>query len=193
MIVCGVVVPDAPHPAGEICHAFVYRWLIASQRITGTHWHPDAVSFHTPAVAQIWRGQLGQHATPARRHGTFFSMPGEIIGFWENGGLLHSMVADTSTVWAGANNGGTFGGDGGRRMITMNSTVYTSPAADAPGWLGDGNRWRRSDGVVVEVTTTIFGIEQGDDPGPDIGAHTKLGPVGKGPSGFRPRWLGWRG
>jgi len=148
----GTDVPDAPGHM-EICHAFVYRWLVASRQITGNPRPAAAVQNGDIARPIMW----APPGLPARVNGFVVVMPMMIVGFWANFTLWHSMIAITSTSWYGANNTGCFGtADAGRVLISDiddSTTFGAPPLPQAPGWLNaDDNQWRRADGTIVTVT-----------------------------------------
>ena len=151
-LIHGTNVPDANNNM-EICHAFVYRWLIASRQITGNPRDPDLVINGDIARPIMW----APPGLPARINGFVVVMPMMIVGFWEQFTLTHSMIAITSTSWHGANNTTCFGTVSAGRVLIPDiddSTTFAAPGLTQPiGWLNDDdNQWRRADGSIVRVT-----------------------------------------
>lgn len=153
-LIHGTNVPDANHNM-EMCHAFVYRWLVASRQITGNPRDPDLVVNGDIARPIMW----APPGLPARINGFIVVMPMMIVGFWQGFTLWHSMIAITSTSWYGTNNTGCFGTASDGRFLIPNvddSTTFVGPALDLnqpPGWVNaDDNQWRRADGTIVRVT-----------------------------------------
>lgn len=137
-IVLGTWVPDPGiNPGNEICHDFVYRWLIASGRITGKY--PDPLKTLSPMVARQLLFPLA--GRPARANGIIKVTPGSIIGFWEGPCLMHSMIAVSPTSWIGANNTGCFGTSGGRIQVNNIDKIIRTKEYHW-GWIGDGNDWQ---------------------------------------------------
>jgi len=137
--VLGTHVPDlGANPNSEICHTFVYRWLVARGRITGNY--PDPlINLPQQQAQQILFPVRGQ---PARAGGAMQVTAGAIIGFWDGGGnLQHSMIAITPTTWFGANNTGCFGTGGGRLQINAVNTIVHG-GGNHFGWIGPGNQWQ---------------------------------------------------
>lgn len=117
MIVLGTWVPDdSANPHMEICHAFVYRWLIGrGNMVASPHSDPMTGPFNGEAMKPVLWANTGQ---PARVGGVNQVAPGDIVGFFDNaGGLVHSMIAETATQWVGANNQGCFGTGTGRTTV----------------------------------------------------------------------------
>ena len=151
-LIHGTHVPDAPSNL-ETCHAFVYRWLVASRQITGSPRDPQQVINGDVARPIMWvpRG------LPARVNGFVVVMPMMIIAFWDGPTLTHSMIAITSTSWYGANNTSCFGTLLAGRVLIANvddSATFAAPGLTrAIGWLNDDDdQWRRADGSIVRVT-----------------------------------------
>ena len=146
--VLGTYVPELGRGAAvEICHSFVYRWLIARGRITGNY--PDPlIEMTTVQARRILFPTKGQ---PARVAGNIRVTMGSIIGFWDAGGnLQHSMIAVSPTSWFGANNTGCFGVPGGRRRMNNVDLIVHGP--DRPrhfGWIGAGNQWQAQYAVLT--------------------------------------------
>jgi hypothetical protein len=119
----GTYVPNHANPHSEVCHSFVYRWLIARGRITGNY--PDPL--------QELNGFSGKRllftppGMPARSGGIIQAHPGDIVGFWDGPALVHSMVVVTPTSWSGANNSGCFGVPmGGLLRVTCRTFPVTN-------------------------------------------------------------------
>jgi hypothetical protein len=149
----GTQVPDSPFGNMEVCHTFVYRWLVASRQITGSPRDAQLVNNGDIARPIMWvpRG------LPARVNGLVVVMPMMIIGFWDGPTLTHSMIAVTSTSWYGTNNTNTFGTATAGRVLIPNvndSTTYAHVQGAQPaGWANeDDEQWRRADGSFVRVT-----------------------------------------
>jgi hypothetical protein len=156
-MVLGTWVPDLGRsPHHEICHTFVYRWLIGRGLITGNYPDPLQELNGDTALPILWPSPGG----PARVNGNITVLPGQIIGFWQGHRLVHSMVAETPTAWVGANNAGCFGVTTGRtRIANVNGgfpgALIANPALRA-GWVGNGNQWRTAGGGLVTVTKRSF-------------------------------------
>jgi hypothetical protein len=144
---------DSAKPHAEICHAFVYRWLIGRQKMS-----PDARSdpvtgpFNGAVMNPILWPAGGQ---PVRVAGVNQVKAGDIVGFFAaNGDLVHSMVAETPTQWVGANNTGCFGVPTGRRTI-CNIYHQRFEPKDKLGWLDeDGNLFKTTGGDCTVVCRT---------------------------------------
>ena len=137
MDVLGVHVPELGHnPTAEVCHSFVYRYLIAKGNITGKLRHDPLLNLMT-VDAEFLYGNGGQ---PARTGRQMRAPVGSIIVFRDVGNRLqHSMIAINSNCWIGANNTGCFGVAGGRQtIVNVNSKLY-SDAPKSFGWNGDDN------------------------------------------------------
>ncbi len=151
-MVLGTYVPDHATPHAEICHSFVYRWLIARGFITGNY--PDPlVELNTQTAPPIlWP----VHGAAARTLGNIHVQAGDIVGFWNGATLVHSMVAITPTSWYGANNQGCFGVGTGRVQIANVNGGFPGSQIPNPllrlGWVGNGNQWRAMGPVVLTVT-----------------------------------------
>ncbi len=73
-----------------------------------------------------------QPKQPARVAGVNRVGPGDIIGFFDAGGvLIHTMIAETATTWVGSNNQGCFGPGTGRTTIQNVYAVRSPPV----GWM----------------------------------------------------------
>ncbi len=133
--VLGTQVPAAGG-LNEICHQYVYRWLVASGRVTGNA--PVTVTNLTARPTLF--GVRGQ---PARVGGNIAVRRGCIIGFWDvnTGNLQHSMSAVAPDNWIGANNTGCFGSPGGR-IAFQGVGTRVSGGAQHFGWTGAGHRWQ---------------------------------------------------
>jgi hypothetical protein len=144
---------DSANPHAEICHAFVYRWLIGRQKMS-----PDARSdpmtgpFNGAVMKPILWPTGGQ---PVRVSGVNPVKSGDIVGFFaENGDLVHSMVAEGPTQWVSANNNGCFGTGTGRTTIC---NVYSQrcEANLKLGWLDEnGNLFKTMGGNCTVVFRT---------------------------------------
>ncbi len=125
-------------PNLEICHTFVYRWLVARGRITGNYPNPLNQMMQVQAQ-QILFPIKGQ---PARAGGVIQVTAGTIVGFWDFGGnLQHSMIAETPTTWIGTNNTGCFAVGGGRISIPNVDQIVQGNNSPV-GWVGAGNVWQ---------------------------------------------------
>ena len=150
--VLGTYVPDHGNPHAEICHSFVYRWLIARGLITGNYADPLTELNGVTALPLVWPA----HGAPARAGGAIQVNAGDIVGFWNGPNLVHSMVAVTSTSWFGANNQGCFGTGTGRTLIANVNGGFPGALIANPllrmGWVGNGNQWRSMGGTLLTVT-----------------------------------------
>jgi hypothetical protein len=142
-MVLGTWVPiPGNNPHNEICHTFVYRWLIGRGLITGNYPDPlrELNTFTAPPI--LWPSPGGA----ARVNGGITVTPGQIVGFWNGHQLVHSMIAVTPTSWIGANNAGCFGVATGRVQIADVNGGFPGALLPNPalrmGWVGNGNQWR---------------------------------------------------
>jgi len=94
----------------------------------------------------------------ARKDDRIKVQPGDLVGMFSvpptdpRGVLQHSVIAESSTVWFGANNTGAFGVPGGFRRV-----VLPPAQASGSGWQGSGNDWRTlGSGEVVKVVYRRF-------------------------------------
>ena len=155
--VAGTYVPNHAYPHSEICHSFVYRWLIARGRITGNY--PDPL----PELNGISGKRIlfTPPGMPARTGGIIQALPGNIIGFWDGMTLVHSMVVITPNSWFGANNAGCFGvGTGRTRIMDVNGGFPGAMIRNANmrlGWVGNNNQWRAMAGT-LRVTCRNFPV-----------------------------------
>jgi hypothetical protein len=144
MIVCATFVPPHPHPHAEICHGFVYSWLIARGRLNPQpNIHSTGGPFQ-PTVMQpiLW----GQPKQPARVAGINRVSAGDIVGFFDaTGTLVHTMIAETATTWVGSNNQGCFGTGTGRGSIQNVYAVRSPPV----GWVDSNSNKLQSMGGPV--------------------------------------------
>ncbi|GAA0722846.1 hypothetical protein GCM10009430_25660 [Aquimarina litoralis] len=125
-------------PDSEICHTFVYRWLIANGNFTGDY--PDPLQNISSVEAE--RFFFPDMGLPARVGGEVQVRENSVIGFWDHGGVLqHTMLAITPTSWVGANNTGCFGVQGGRTQINDVDEFVNGPRSHF-GWVGDDNGWQ---------------------------------------------------
>lgn len=153
MIILGTWIPeDSANPHMEICHAFVYRWLIGRGRMAiAPTVDPMTGPFNGGAMGPVlWPHGVARRAV--RAGGVNAVRAGDIIGFFDTAGALaHSMIAETPTTWVGANNQGCFGTGTGRTRI---QNVYTN--ANPPlGWTdGAGNRFTTMGGPVTVFCRT---------------------------------------
>lgn len=153
--IVGAYVPAPLGPAyNENCHAFACSYLGSLHRL------PPGTMPNSPQHAQtlLWPVHGGW---PARVNGQLQTQPGDIIGFWDRGHLMHSMVAVTKALWIGANNTSAMGVPGGRTSIVHSvAGDYFQPGEPRPhqpvppaGWVGMGNDWRYAmGGHIVQVT-----------------------------------------
>jgi hypothetical protein len=154
MMLLGTLVPeydDKPHM--EICHAFVYRWLIHSQKmLEDARCNPKTGPFNGAVMKPILWPEGGQ---PVRVSGVNKVKAGDIVGFFaENGDLVHSMVAEEPAQWVGANNTSCFGVPTGRRTICNIYHQRWEPK-DKLGWLDeDGNLFKPMGGNCTVVFRT---------------------------------------
>lgn len=130
MILLGTWVPEnaiAPH--AEICHAFVYRWLIGRGRMVAQLGSdPMDGPFNGVAMSPILWPAGPAAGTAVRTAGVNAVAAGDIIGFFDNlGGLIHSMVAETPVQWVGANNQGCFGTGTARTTVPNVYAVMVAP------------------------------------------------------------------
>ncbi len=134
-------------PGSEICHSFVFRWLIANGNFTGDY--PDPLENVSSIDAErLFFPDMGY---AARTGGEIQVNAGSVIGFWDYGGnLQHSMIAKTPTSWFGANNTGCFGVPGGRQQIDDVDEVVHGQQNHF-GWTGDDNEWQ---GMYQGLTVT---------------------------------------
>ena len=154
--VLGTQIPDAPVPHVEICHTFVYRWLIASGIYSGNY----SPSFPNPQECEL-NGATAKpllfpvisghdarriHPTPpwVKTKPRYYLNGvkverGSIVGFWNGANLSHSMIAITPSSWIGVNNQGCFGVGMGRK--TVNDVPHFSVRTHRCGWLDSGNVW----------------------------------------------------
>jgi hypothetical protein len=151
------MVPDYDdNPHMEICHAFVYRWLLNSQKTLPEL--PGGVNKQTgPFNGRVMKPILWpQGGQPARVAGVNKVNAGDIVGFFDeqNGDLVHSMVAETPTQWVGANNTGCFGVPTGRTTIPNVYLVMPTPTAPL-GWAdNNGNLFNTMGGQCIVVFRT---------------------------------------
>jgi hypothetical protein len=131
VIVCGTNVPEHPYPHSEICHGFVYNWLIARgllERVEGIN--DFGGPFHSGTMQQVLWGNMPKY--PVRVGGVNRVQRGDIVGFFDAGRvLIHSMIAETATTWVGSNNHGCFGTGTGRTTIENVYAVRAPPL----GWV----------------------------------------------------------
>ncbi|WP_270937955.1 hypothetical protein [Falsiroseomonas oryzae] len=151
MILLNTWVPeDAANPHMEICHAFVYRWLIGRGRMLA---HATSDPMTGPFNGQVMRPILWPNGgQPVRVAGVNRVSAGDIVGFFAaNGDLVHSMVAETPTQWVGANNQGCFGTGTGRTTVP---NVY-GVRPPVLGWLNlNDNTFQTMGGPVTVVYRT---------------------------------------
>jgi hypothetical protein len=154
MMLPGTRVPeDAANPHAEICHAFVYRWLMGRQLMSPAE-KPDPIDgpFNGTVMKPILWPEGGK---PVRVAGVNKVNPGDIVGFFDgNGALVHSMVAKTPTQWVGANNQGCFGT--GTARTTIDNVYLKMKTHDFPiGWADNiGNRFITMGGECTVVFRT---------------------------------------
>jgi len=122
---------DAANPHAEICHAFVYRWLIGCKLFSPTE-NTDPIDgpFNGTMKPILWP----EGGKPVRVAGVNKVNAGDIVGFFDgNGAFVHSMVAETPTQWVGANNQGCFGT--GTARTTIDNVCLKMKTHDFPiGW-----------------------------------------------------------
>lgn len=152
MIVLGTNVPEVSNPHAEICHTFVYRFLIARGIYKGSYPDPKTELNDITGAALLWPVM----GAPARTGGALrIVLPGDIIGFFDGDHLVHSMVAITFNSWVGANNAGCFGTGTGRTIINDVNGGFAGALIPNEslrmGWVGTGNQWRTMGGKIVNV------------------------------------------
>jgi len=160
---------DPPEPAGcpgttllgtyvppgegqmEICHAFSYRWLVASGRLP-IHDDPSPSTgpFNGGAMRPILFPYPRPYYAPVRVGGVLQVQAGDVIGFFDPqpanpAPLAHSLVARDATHWYGANNLGCFGNSLGRSEVDLNH--YQGRWLDQAGHSDDRNQWRTPTGA----------------------------------------------
>ncbi len=142
--VIGVHVPElGDNPLGEICHSFVYRYLVAKGNIKG-----QKIKDHDPmrnlmTVDAEFLYNANGEGLPARVGGIMQPTMGSIIVFKDTGNRLqHSMIAIDNDTWIGANNTTCFGVAGGRQTIAGVGAILRTQTPAKFGWVNDGgNRW----------------------------------------------------
>jgi hypothetical protein len=152
MIVLGTWVPEDSKPHMEICHAFVYRWLIGRGRIV-VEKESDPVS--GPFGGDVMKPILfPTNGLPVRTGGVNHVKAGDIVGFFDdNDALIHSMIAETETRWVGANNHGCFGTGTGRSTIADAYAVRHPPGP--MGWVDNtSHRFKSMGGVILRARRT---------------------------------------
>ena len=164
---------DPPEPAGcpgtmlmgtyvppgegqmEICHAFSYRWLVASGHLPGDgNPSPTTGPFNGGAMRPILFPFPRPYYPPVRVGGVLQVQAGDVIGFFDPqpanpAPLAHSLVAKDATHWYGANNLGCFGNALGRAEMDMNH--YQGRWLDEAGHPDDRNRWQTPTGASLVV------------------------------------------
>jgi hypothetical protein len=147
--VLGVHVPELGDiPLAEVCHSFVYRYLIAKGNITGKLRH-DPLSNLMTVDAEFLYGTGGE---PARRRGRMRPTPGSIVVFRDVGNRLqHSMIAIDAETWIGANNTGCFGVPQGRTTLRNVGSIMYSLAPRQNGWTGNDNSFNLGSVGVLTV------------------------------------------
>jgi hypothetical protein len=147
--VFGTHIPDHHSPQTEICHSFVYRWLIASGVFTGNYPDPLVEYNGIQAKSLLWQFT----GNPARINDVIQVRPGDIVGFWDGPWLMHSMIAITSTSWIGSNNGGCFSDNriGRIEIQNINSLLFDGNVRNY-GWIGSENQWHSVNGATLTVT-----------------------------------------
>ena len=121
----------SPTGPGELCHHFVALWLQAKGKLPGGT-KPESINAHT-AGNVFFPGGLG---LPARRGGRIEVVRDSVIGFYEGGQLMHSMIAISPITWTGSRNENTFEA-AGNRVVFHNVHEMTNP-----GWLGPDHIWQ---------------------------------------------------
>lgn len=159
--VLGVYVPLAEGGV-EICHGFAYRWRIAAGvmaeaanvKASGSPKRKQ-FSFNGDNMVNVLYPNGINTYPPARANGVMQVQPRDLIGMYQETApnvfsLGHSLIAETPTRWMAANNAGTFGSGTDRTSV---ETAAPQPAfgSHQPGWVGNGNTWKRIDGVDVKV------------------------------------------
>lgn len=159
--VLGVYVPLAEGGV-EICHGFAYRWRIAAGRMTESanvkaSGSPKRKQFSFNGdnmVSVLYPNGINTYP-PARANGGMLVQAGDMVGMYQEVlpnvyALGHSLIAQTPTRWIAANNAGTFGSGTDRTSV---DTAAPQPAfgPHQAGWVGNGNIWKRIDGVDVYV------------------------------------------
>jgi hypothetical protein len=154
-MVLGIHVPELGHnPQGEVCHSFVYRYLVARGNIKGA-----TLAQHDPMQNLMTRDANFLYsaggALPARQNGVMQPTPGSIVIFRDsNNVLMHSMIAINANTWIGANNTTCFGVLGGRITFNNVGTILFSLNPRQNGWTGNQNVW--SLGSVGNNTVTYI-------------------------------------
>jgi hypothetical protein len=153
-MVLGIHVPELGHnPTGEVCHSFVYRYLVARGNIGR-----NMVALHDPMQNLMTRDATflyGPGGLPARQNNAMQPTPGSIVVFRDsNNVLMHSMIAIDANTWIGANNSTCFGVGGGRMTFNNVGTILFSLNPRQNGWLGNDNVW--SLGSVGNNTVTYI-------------------------------------
>ena len=153
-MVLGTWVPDvAGHPLDhEVCHSFVYRWLIGRGIFRGNYPDPLTELDNLSGRQLLWPTPGGA----ARHNGVIQVRAGHIVGFWDGPNLTHSMIAITATSWIGTRNQTTFGVQPGRQVIANVNGGFPGALIPNPhlrmGWVGNGNQWRVMGGAIATVT-----------------------------------------
>lgn len=141
-MVLGVHIPElGNNPIGEVCHSFVYRYLVAKGNIGNIRiWLNDPMQNLMTIDATFLYGLGG---LPARQNGAMRPSPGSIVVFRDsNNILMHSMIAIDANTWIGANNTTCFGVLGGRKTFNNVGTILFSLNPRQNGWLNaNDNVW----------------------------------------------------
>ena len=130
------VPPPFEKPDREICHAFSYRYLIASGRLkdAGQSAGTDG-QFNATTMVHVFFPKGGAHYPAVRANGIMAVREGDLVGVFVGDVLNHSLIVVSSTVWFGANNLGTFGRPLGRTEVNLNQRLVGQ-------WNGTGNLWK---------------------------------------------------
>jgi hypothetical protein len=150
----GVYVPQVQRRDSEICHAFAYRWLVASGKLSERVYDPRSGAWGPGDSLFLYPHRPYPRA---RAGGRVMVWPGDLVGMFDNGVLTHSLIAITETQWFAVNNSGTFGDfTPGRTLIdfTLGFPAIGQVGAGGwqVGWVGADNQFTRcADGHVVDV------------------------------------------
>lgn len=157
VVLNGIYVPEGEGHA-EICHGFAYRWAVAAGKMPLNPALPARKNYgvFNPANSTPVLYPAGYAAyLPARVNGVMQTQPGAIVGMFlvvppQLPELKHSLIAETASAWYSANNVGSFGVGTGRSRIDT-AGAFPLYGEHQVGWVEGGARWRRPDGVVLEV------------------------------------------
>jgi|WetSurMetagenome_2_1015567.scaffolds.fasta_scaffold121151_1 hypothetical protein len=158
----GTYVP--PGGAGEVCHAFTYRWLVARGwlRIDArcdpsnatVSIGPDSFKFRPELMKEILF-PLANTIQPVSsvyhkvmENKILKIQRGDLVGFFNPHGLQHTMIVKDANKWFGVNNLGCFKDMGSeRREVEVRSSD--------PAWVGD--QWKHAlQGGILDVVFRRF-------------------------------------